>query len=498
MKWSCPGSFSLVVLLAACGGEGSGSGSGSASDSEGSTGGASSGPATSPADPTADTDSGDAGESAGSAEDGESSTGETEPPPFAIDDREDFDDPQLRASIHFAPSEDLQSVVLSELAAAQDSLHLAFFNIRLEEVGDQLRDSNVAGLDVQLVLDQKQMDEEYNTLDDWMVEQGLDIVGLYNDAHEDATMHNKFALIDGRRVLTGSANYSYTALNVSDEDVLVIDDEAVAARFAEEFAELRATVDDDADHDEAPPIEVFFSPEDRLDFEVALALAGAQESIHVKMFSSSLGALTDTLIEAIDRGVNVVYIADADQAAASDTDERLTAAGAHVKLVDREFPEEVHNKLAVIDGRQILTGSFNWTAMAAFYNYENVVKVTSEALASRVEGEIVATLHRYEPGYDPADYGWPAGEQTVTVTLTNLTLTGDATVHIVADDLDVELAADGDTFTADLALPGGSALDYHYEVRDPAGNVWPETADPRPLFVAHTAPTVVYDTFRWQ
>ena len=46
--------------------------------------------------------------------------------------------------------------------------------------------------------------------------------------------------------MTGSANYSYTALNVSDEDLITFDDADLASRYDLEFAEILAGGDEDS------------------------------------------------------------------------------------------------------------------------------------------------------------------------------------------------------------------------------------------------------------
>jgi phosphatidylserine/phosphatidylglycerophosphate/cardiolipin synthase-like enzyme len=49
----------------------------------------------------------------------------------------------------------------------------------------------------------------------------------------------------------------------------------------------------------------------------------------------------------------------------------------------------LHNKFAVIDGRRILTGSFNWTNSAEDRNRENLLVLDCEELARRYEQEWV-------------------------------------------------------------------------------------------------------------
>jgi phosphatidylserine/phosphatidylglycerophosphate/cardiolipin synthase-like enzyme len=53
-------------------------------------------------------------------------------------------------------------------------------------------------------------------------------------------LHHKFGLVDDRIVVTGSQNWSLTANESNDENLLVIDNPTVAAHFQREFEQLYA------------------------------------------------------------------------------------------------------------------------------------------------------------------------------------------------------------------------------------------------------------------
>ena len=48
-------------------------------------------------------------------------------------------------------------------------------------------------------------------------------------------MHHKVMIVDGRIVVTGSYNWSWSAENRNDENLIVIMDEDIAREFEEEF-----------------------------------------------------------------------------------------------------------------------------------------------------------------------------------------------------------------------------------------------------------------------
>ena len=51
-------------------------------------------------------------------------------------------------------------------------------------------------------------------------------------------MHNKFAIIDNRLLLTGSYNWTFSANNRNDENLLIIDDPEIIEIFQNQFINL--------------------------------------------------------------------------------------------------------------------------------------------------------------------------------------------------------------------------------------------------------------------
>ena len=52
-------------------------------------------------------------------------------------------------------------------------------------------------------------------------------------------LHHNFVVIDGKRVVTGSFNYTKTAAESSYENLVVIESEEVAGKFLEEFDKIK-------------------------------------------------------------------------------------------------------------------------------------------------------------------------------------------------------------------------------------------------------------------
>ena len=131
---------------------------------------------------------------------------------------------------------------------------------------------------------------------------------------------------------------------------------------------------------------VYFCPNDRCDEAVINQINGAETSIYVAMYSFTLDSIGDSLIAAKKRGVEIHVVLD-NQQAASDYSEyqRLLDAGIDVKLDAGSY--YMHNKFAVIDGKTVITGSYNWTDRATNGNDENLIVINSVSLAQQYRAD---------------------------------------------------------------------------------------------------------------
>jgi phosphatidylserine/phosphatidylglycerophosphate/cardiolipin synthase-like enzyme len=209
----------------------------------------------------------------------------------------------------------------------------------------------------------------------------------------EAIMHNKFFVVDGRWVWTGSTNVSDSGTGGYNANlVTVVDSRKVAAAYTQEFEQmytggrfhtlkksngvLRAALGN-AD------VEVMFSPQDSsIRRHVRPLLKDAAERIDIAVFFLTHKHITEDLIEAHKRGVKVRVILDATGATNGYTKhELLRAAGIPVKV--ENWGGKMHMKSAVIDGRHVITGSMNWTSAGEFSNDENTIIIHSDRHAQQ-------------------------------------------------------------------------------------------------------------------
>lgn len=129
----------------------------------------------------------------------------------------------------------------------------------------------------------------------------------------------------------------------------------------------------------SPRVEVFFSPKGGCADTLIAAIAKAKKRLRVLVYEFNHKGIGAALVAAHKRGVDVGLIADhrANQDRLSQCIP-LAAAGATV-LLDTTH-RIMHNKVLVVDGRVVWTGSFNFTWQAEKYA-ENLLGIRSTKLA---------------------------------------------------------------------------------------------------------------------
>jgi phosphatidylserine/phosphatidylglycerophosphate/cardiolipin synthase-like enzyme len=115
-------------------------------------------------------------------------------------------------------------------------------------------------------------------------------------------------------------------------------------------------------------------------FAVA-AIEGAQRSLLVQAYNFTEPRIIAAIVAAHRRGVAVAVIVDKITAHQRGEGVDAVAQAGIPTFVDRG-PRIAHNKVMVIDGETVLTGSFNWSVSAERYNAENLVALKSPSLAA--------------------------------------------------------------------------------------------------------------------
>lgn len=138
-------------------------------------------------------------------------------------------------------------------------------------------------------------------------------------------------------------------------------------------------------YSQTPGIQVLFCPEDGCSDSLIQIFDRANETIDVAVYSFTHSDIAEALVRAKGRGVRVRVILESEQLTSYSQYGKLKSAGVEVVIDRNEYL--MHNKFAVIDGKVVVTGSFNYTVAADRRNDENLIMIFDEGVAGKYEAE---------------------------------------------------------------------------------------------------------------
>jgi phosphatidylserine/phosphatidylglycerophosphate/cardiolipin synthase-like enzyme len=268
---------------------------------------------------------------------------------------------------------------------AERSVDVAIYNLDLWSIRDALLRAADRGVEVRLVVEADNLGQaEIFEL----IAAGIPVVA---DGWEPL-MHDKFTVIDGREVWTGSMNYTVRDAYFNDNNLLRLVSPQLAQTYQREFDEMfldeafgpfspagqgrQLTLED------GTRLEVYFAPDDRPLGRLVELVDSAGEQIDFLAFSLTSAELAQALIERAAGGVHVRGVLETDQAANLGSQwEVLREAGLDVHQDGN--PDNMHHKVIVIDASIVVTGSYNFSRSAETQNDENLVVLYDRATAAR-------------------------------------------------------------------------------------------------------------------
>ncbi len=366
--------------------------------------------------------------------------------------------------------DDLEKILITEIEAATQSIDIAIQELNLPKVAEAIATQKAKGINVRVMvennyrrpwveIDQTELFEfdrrEQGKYQEFVALADEDQDGFLSDAEKEkygaiailenagvpilddtadgskgsGLMHHKFMVIDGRKVVTGSANWTLSGIhgdfanpetrgNVNH--LVVLEDSAIAAAFTEEFEEMWTGRKFGVQKLQAPPqiftvgnsqVTLQFSPfsssqswENTTNGLIGQTLSQANQSIDLALFVFSEQRVANILETESDEGVTIQGLIDP-SFAFRDYSDGLDMLGINLKEKCDPFNrpwqtpinsigtpqlangDKLHHKFAVIDSRTVITGSHNWSASANSQNDETLLIIQNPQVAKHFERE---------------------------------------------------------------------------------------------------------------
>ncbi len=308
------------------------------------------------------------------------------PGPEIIEITSYFTDPTIRGNT--TPGRKIFAALIQDIYAAKSSIDVAMYNFTLKEVNEALIKASQVGIAVRILVDSDALDKLDLTRLKWV---GIYVMG----DRRESLMHNKFLIIDGKILWTGSLNLTDSGA-ANDENVMMrLQSTELAANYLLKYNEMfnedkfgadrRAKTTRTEFNLAGVAVENYFSPEDKIDTRLVSLVNNAEKSVHVLAYSFTLDRLADALINANLKGVKVRGVFDresTEENQGADFD-KLAKARLDVRLDGS--PGLMHIKAIIVDGKTVAFGSYNFTASAENRNDENILIINDPAIAASFE-----------------------------------------------------------------------------------------------------------------
>ncbi len=275
--------------------------------------------------------------------------------------------------------DDLRRLFVTAIGGAKQSVLLIIYTLTDQEVMGALKQKAADGVSVTVICDSKTSTQVKRKLGSQVKTIRRTSLGL---------MHQKILVIDEKQTWLGSANMTTESLRIHGNLVLGVQHPALAenvwakarsmqlkpsaraaAALAPEGAELAGYAPFSSYLADGQKIDLSFLPDDKAALERLVSLMDqAKKTMRIAMFTWTHPKLTQAVINAHRRGVNVEAYVDfhSGRGVSAEVVHNLAKAGVKVSL--SQGSGLLHFKTLYIDDAILVNGSANWTRAAFTQN----------------------------------------------------------------------------------------------------------------------------------
>lgn len=286
----------------------------------------------------------------------------------------------------------VDEALAAAIAGTQRTIDIAAYEFNSPALTQALLEARARGVRVRMVTDDEDGLGDKDTTLGQLQAAGIPIV---TDGRS-ALMHDKFIILDGQVVWTGSWNLTINDTYRNNNNAIALRSQKAVENYQTEFDEMfiegrfgptsPVNTPNHVFSQDDTVIEVYFAPEDEVIDQIVSAVSGAQESVRFMTFSFTVDEIGSALMERAARGVDVQGIFERTGSETQFSEfGRLYCAGLPVRQDGNPFV--LHHKVFIIDGQFVVTGSFNISANATNSNDENLIIIHDPDLAAQYLAE---------------------------------------------------------------------------------------------------------------
>lgn len=253
--------------------------------------------------------------------------------------------------------QDLKMTCFRALKKAKKNIHLIMFGLSDPTIINILNKKSENNLNMRIFYD------DYSSND-------LDIKPhqLFK-VKSKGLMHQKILVIDKSLVFLGSANMTTSSLLMHDNLIVGFFSPQIAGFLCEKAPFFPGTLSTMVGGQE---VEVWLLPDfqNKALTKIIDLINSASRSIQVAMFTFTHPVLSQTLIKAKNRGIDVKVAIDFQSQKGASNKVIETLKKDHVDILFNRDLKLCHHKYILIDNKTLICGSANWTKSAFNKNYD--------------------------------------------------------------------------------------------------------------------------------
>lgn len=284
----------------------------------------------------------------------------------------------------------IDTPLVEAIDSARLSVDVAIYSLSLNNVRDALIRAHKRGARVRMVMES---DNLTRTDPQIIKDAGIPILG----DRREGLMHNKFVVIDGHEIWTGSMNFTDSGAYLDNNQIVRIRSVKMAENFTREFEEM--FIDDKFGSNIVPEtphprvtidgteIEVYFSPDDGVQARIVDVINTAQESIYFMAFSFTADPIGEAVRARAEDGVTVAGVMDTEQVNSNVGTEFDPFRQAGLDVYRDGIEGQMHHKVIIIDERAVIFGAYNFSHSAEVRNDETLLVIYNEQIAAQFIAE---------------------------------------------------------------------------------------------------------------
>lgn len=133
---------------------------------------------------------------------------------------------------YFSPDGGVARRIIKAIDSSASSIDLAIFDLTSQDIKSALERAKNRGVKIRIAADSRQAKGAHSVIQT-LIDEGFNIRIVHGIGR--GIMHNKFAVFDGKLLVTGSYNWTYNAEHNNYENAIFISDPETIKKYQQDF-----------------------------------------------------------------------------------------------------------------------------------------------------------------------------------------------------------------------------------------------------------------------